>query len=400
MKKYRKSIYIMIILFSIFLIPNTKAKTLSDLKVELAKEQADLINNKEEKQLTQAEMAAINSSIKKIQNTISENYKTMEKLNKEINSLSSEINEKKEEIKKVVNFAQVSSGESAYLEYIFGSEDFTDFIYRSAVAEQLASYNSKVIIEYNQKIELNKQKATEIEEKKVELSKLQDQLAVKYNSLGSQLQSLDDIQVDIQESINVQKEIIKMYEEKGCKDNENISTCGKKVLPSDTRFWRPINIGKVTSNFGYRTIWGRTDYHTGVDLSKSGISGKPVYSTANGTVAALTRKYRCGGNMVYIHHYVNGRYYTSLYMHLRTINVSVGQTVNKNTVIGLVGGDSTTPWDSCSTGSHVHFTLLSGLVGKDYYAFSARFYSNLINPRSMVNFPSGGKTFENRLTAY
>ena len=144
MKKYRKSIYIMIILFSIFLIPNTKAKTLSDLKVELAKEQADLINNKEEKQLTQAEMAAINSSIRKIQNTISENYKTMEKLNKEINSLSSEINEKKEEIKKVVNFAQVSSGESAYLEYIFGSEDFTDFIYRSAVAEQLASYNSKL----------------------------------------------------------------------------------------------------------------------------------------------------------------------------------------------------------------------------------------------------------------
>ena len=104
--------------------------------------------------------------------------------------------------------------------------------------------------------------------------------------------------------------------------------------------------------------------------------------------------------MIFIHHHVNGKYYTSLYMHLRTINVSKGDTVTKNTIIGYSGGDSTTPWDSCTTGAHLHFTMLNGLVGTDYKAWSSSFYSNLINPRTKVNFPALGKSFEDRLSAY
>ncbi len=397
------NIFIFITILNFFPTTNVDAKTLGDLKNELSQTEQELKENKEDKQVTEQEMTNINSDIKGIQNTITKNYETIDKLNKEIEILNNDIEEKTQEIKEILNFTQISSGDSAYLEYMFGAKDFTDFIYRTAVAEQMSSYNDTLIEQYNNNIKTNKQKTEQLKQQKIELDKKQKELESKYDSLGSKLEDIVDIQVDIEESIKVQKEIIEMYQKKGCKDTENIATCGKKTLPPDTKFWRPVEYGFVSSNFGYRTYYlgGKkvSDFHTGLDITGKSILGKPVYSTANGTVAAITRKYRCGGNMVYIHHNINGKYYTSLYMHLLTINVSKGQTVTRNTVIGHVGGAST-PWDSCSTGAHVHFTLLSGLVGTDYYAFSSKFYAKLLNPRSYVNIPSGSKSFSDRITSY
>ena len=52
-----------------------------------------------------------------------------------------------------MKFVQISNGETNYLEYIFGATDFTDFIYRVSVAEQLGEYNDRLIKEYNADIE-------------------------------------------------------------------------------------------------------------------------------------------------------------------------------------------------------------------------------------------------------
>ena len=48
---------------------------------------------------------------------------------------------KEEEIKNLLSFNQISDGDNVYLEYVFGASSFTDFIYRSAVVEQLSLYN-------------------------------------------------------------------------------------------------------------------------------------------------------------------------------------------------------------------------------------------------------------------
>lgn len=396
-----------LILFSIFLViflhcnsANVKAKTLGDLKKELDKTKEDYNKTKEDKKLTENQMSNINSNISNIQVEIKKTSSNIEQLSKDIEQLNSEIELKEKEIKKIINFYQVSNGNAAYLEYIFGANNFTDMIYRTAVIEQLSSYNKKLINEFNTKINENKNKQSELEQKQKDLSAKQKSLEKEYSSLGSKLQEIVDIKVDEEEAIKVQEEIIKMYQNKGCKENDNILICGKKVLPYDTKFWRPLNSGYISSNYGYRSspLGGKSELHTGIDIGAAG--GTPVYATANGTVAALTIKYNCGGNMVYIHHNVNGKYYTSLYMHLRTIAVSKGDTVTKNTIIGYVGGDKSTPWDRCSTGAHNHFTLLNGLVGTDYRAWSSTFYAKLVNPRNYVNFPALGKRFNDRLTAY
>ena len=237
--------------------------------------------------------------------------------------------------------------------------------------------------------------------KEIDLNKQQEKLKAELKKLGSKMTSLYDISADLDETIAAQKEIIQSYKDRGCNLDDDIKTCGK-FLPNNTRFWRPIDYGQITSHFGNRCFWLNgsyvCDFHTGTDLSGSGL-GSPIYATASGTVA-LVDQIGCGGNYVVIHHKVNGQYYSSMYMHMYQVYVNNGDHVDKNTVIGTMGGDpSVTWWDGCSTGAHVHFTLMNGLAGTDYWLWSDGFYANLFNPQYAVNLPSG-VWYNDRMTWY
>lgn len=385
-------------LLTVFMTPpKIKAQTLGDLKKELEAQQSELSKNEEEKTLTQSQINATESEIRTVENTIAQTYKDIDTLNAEIDDLNKKIVDTENQVKEIINFTQVSNGESAYLEYAFGAQTFTDFIYRFAIAEQLSEYNEKLIDEYNAMIRKNQDKQKELTNKQGELAEQQKSLKEKKESLGEKLENLDSVGVDINDAIEYQKEIIKVYEDKGCKDNEDIKTCGKKTLPPGTAFYRPTEYGKVTSEWGYRTLFGRS-WHEGIDVGVK--VGTTVYSVANGMVAMVVR-YNCGGNMVVVHHNINGRTYTSVYAHLSSVSVSKGQTVNKNTIVGYSGG-AAGGYDRCTTGPHLHLTIATGLYGVDYYDWLNQLnvqYS--INPRSVINFPDGlYNSWEDRLTAY
>lgn len=405
MKRAFGIICIIILLLPYFYIPslNVSGKTLGDLRKELESTIQDLQNNNNEKNLTQEQINTAKQNIISINNTISEINGQIIQLTSEIEELNTQIKTKDEEIKKIVNFLQIANGESAYLEYTFGAKDFTDFIYRAAVSEQLANYNNKLIAEYNGLISEKEEKQTSLNTEKQNLANKQIELEGEIEKLGNKINELESESLDLSDSIETQKEIIKMYEEKGCKDDEQTNSCGRDALPPDTAFWRPLTHGYISSNYGYRTYWinggYKSDFHAGVDTGVDG--GTPIYATANGTVASITRYASCGGNYVYIHHLVNDKYYTSLYMHMRDIYVNVGDTVTKNTVIGTVGGNPYIEyWDSCSTGSHLHFTMFYGRVGVDYYAWGSSYYANRVDPRVLVNFPALGSSFSDRLSKY
>ena len=141
-----------------FSIPSTiEAKTLRELKEELATAKAN-------KSANEAKMKEAQDKIKKYQNEISASLSEIEKSQDEIEAarikiqeLEEEIKEKQKEIDELLRFLQVSNGENAYLEYIFGANSFTDFIYRTAVVEQMSEYNDKLIDEMYKLIEQNKQ---------------------------------------------------------------------------------------------------------------------------------------------------------------------------------------------------------------------------------------------------
>ncbi len=406
MKKVIIFLLLVMLLIPYFFVPTNEvhAQTLGDLKRELEESIKKLEENQAQKQLTEEQIANIMQNIKDINDKIEQINNNIIQLTNEIEELNVQIDEKDEQIKKIVNFLEISNGEAAYLEYTFGAKDFTDFIYRSAVAEQLADYNDRLIDEYNSLIKSKQDTQKSLTQEKENLANQTVLLQQEVEKLGAQSVQLDADAVDIKDSIATQKEIIHMYEhDKGCKDDEDIRSCGSDKLPPDTAFWRPLNYGWISSNYGYRTYWinggWTSDFHSGVDQATEG--GSPIYATANGTVASITWYSSCGGNYVFIHHLVNGEYYTSLYMHMRDIYVNVGDTVTKNTVIGTVGGNPYVEyWDSCSTGSHLHFTMFRGRVGVDYYSWGGEYYANRFDPRLVVNFPALETSYYDRTTRY
>lgn len=118
---------------------------------------------------------------------------------------------------------------------------------------------------------------------------------------------------------------------------------GTKVISSrgTGEFQWPAIGGYVTSAVGPR--WGRM--HKGIDIARP--SNRAIIASDNGTVAQAG--YAAGlGNRIVINHN-NG--YKTVYGHLSSIQVEVGQTVEKGTTIGIMGSTGN------STGVHLHFEL-------------------------------------------
>ena len=165
-------------------------------------------------------------------------------------------------------------------------------------------------------------------------------------------------------------------------------------------FRKPLVKGTITSYYGYRInpLTGKgTKFHSGTDIGGNK-EGTNVYATANGTVGKIIRKASCGGNQVYVWHTIGGKKYTSLYMHLLNINVSIGDKVDSNTVVGTVGGGKGTwAWETCSTGAHLHFSVATGWYGdKNSYLSYSSFLAHLIDSKEVAKLPNKGKWWYSR----
>jgi murein DD-endopeptidase MepM/ murein hydrolase activator NlpD len=110
----------------------------------------------------------------------------------------------------------------------------------------------------------------------------------------------------------------------------------------------------VSSGFGYRECDGCTTDHKGTDFNPGG--GYPIQSIADGVVTDAGWDSTGYGFMVTVEHVIDGQTVTSLYAHMLegSIAVSVGQTISRGEVLGLVGSTGE------ATGAHLHFGLLFG----------------------------------------
>ena len=155
----------------------------------------------------------------------------------------------------------------------------------------------------------------------------------------------------------------------------HVQTYGVKVgistknPPEDLYFELPVDPSDVYRhpNCGYNSIncaksgW----YHTGVDYSP--YSGKPfIHASAYGKVVTIQQNGQNDhgmGNTVIIEHILeNGGTVYSLYAHLDSIqdSLSMGNYVNKGTIIGIMGGSgygNPNYW-----GVHLHFEIKDGNV--------------------------------------
>ncbi|MDD2203349.1 MAG: peptidoglycan DD-metalloendopeptidase family protein [Bacilli bacterium] len=400
LKRGFRILLICALLCNCFYVPNVYAKTVGDLENELNQKEVEA--NETETNIKQTEQQIANT-----RSNINQSYKDIDRIQnemiaatKEIESLNQQIKDKDAETKELVSVLQISEGNNEYLEYIAGSKTMTDFIYRISITEQLVDYNKTLIADMNQMIVNTEAKKVELNNKEAQLKQMQVTLANQLNSLGSKREDLEDYSQSISEEIKIAKEVLDIYIKAGCKSSDDISTCANKILPPDTKFWRPLANGYVTSEYGYRDLYGKGSYafHYALDLSSTNKYASQVFASANGKVVKVLRSSTGGGNQVIIHHNIqaNGKStkYTTYYCHLASISVKAGDVVSKNTVIGIMGSTGN------STGPHLHFSIAYGYWYTDYSSYYT-FTSKTVNPRLLINFPDGTRnTWVNRTTAY
>lgn len=371
----------------------SKATTIAGLREELAKLKQEKIDNANAVKSTQGEISA-----KK--NAIYNAYKDQEKAQSDIEAaeikieeINGEIETTTKQIEDLLKTLQIMQGENAYLEYISGSSSVTEMVMRTKAVDQITNYSKNQIDKMHNLIEENRQLQKDLENKKIELEGKISSYQSAVSSLGNQLSALAEITEDIDDQIKNQEALINYYSKICTSETQLLSRCSSVAVSFG--WLRPLNKGSVTSNWGYRYIFGSTSFHNGIDLGGNS-EGTNIYSAANGTVAAITRRSRCGGNKVYIHVNVNGKAYTTYYFHLLSINVNVGDNVTTNTVIGTVGGGKgTRSYDTCTTGAHLHFGVSTGYYLKDYSAYST-LTSRSTDPAKTVGFPSKGTWFYKR----
>jgi murein DD-endopeptidase MepM/ murein hydrolase activator NlpD len=121
------------------------------------------------------------------------------------------------------------------------------------------------------------------------------------------------------------------------------------------RFIWPEPKANISQGFGPTTFWFEPPYgsyahfHTGIDLVEP--FGSAVYAADDGVVALVGSTTSGYGKYVVIAH--SGGFDT-LYGHLSTTLVKVGQRVNQGAPVGLEGSTGN------STGPHLHFELRIG----------------------------------------
>lgn len=399
MRKISK-ILLIIIMLLVFMpkVNASSANTIAELRKEIealkAKKQAQ--GNK--KAQTQSEINTTTNKLNNTRNEITEGRNQIETARLEIKKLDKEIEDGTENIKSLMNSYQINSADNAYMDYIFKAESYADFVYRYTVIKQVIDYNKELIDGWNEKIIQNEQLQVDLANKEVELNKKVSEYETNIDKLGDKLAAYSDIVMDIQDEIDSTQELLNYYKELGCGENQNIYECIS--VKGDTMFRKPLVKGTITSYYGYRInpLTGKgTKFHSGTDIGGNK-EGTNVYATANGTVGKIIRKARCGGNQVYVWHTIGGKKYTSLYMHLLNINVSIGDKVNSNTVVGTVGGGKGTwAWETCSTGAHLHFSVATGWYGdKNSYVSYSSFLAHLIDSKEVAKLPNKGTWWYSR----
>lgn len=118
---------------------------------------------------------------------------------------------------------------------------------------------------------------------------------------------------------------------------------------------------KISSKMGWRIhpVHKTRKHHNGTDII--GIGKDPIYvhAIANGRVVKARKSNAAGGGFGYyvvVRHFIDGKFYTSLYAHLvpNSFQVKVGQKVRAGQILATMGTSG------MSTGRHLHLEVWQG----------------------------------------
>lgn len=351
---------------------NENENRLIQINEETDKINSQLEDTQKQIAMKENEINTTNNEIEQIENEIKQTELKMKQLRKNMTILINRIQKREELVKDRLRSIQQNGGNMSYLEVLFGSKSFGDLISRATVITTIVEQDrsiineqiqDKTILEENQikladeqaKIESKRKKAKEKQERlvlqKQELDLLESNLNDKIDENQSKRKDLENKQLQLQKrQERLEKESLKVLSavsKQSKPANNNFGSKSKNKAPArkfikgNEQFIWPTVGGQITTYQGMR--WGK--FHKGIDIA--GPSDYSILAADSGkvTFAGWINGY---GKTVKMDHN-NG--YTTQYAHLNSINVSVGDVIDRGSKIGVMGSTGE------STGIHLDFEI-------------------------------------------
>lgn len=313
------------------------------------------------------EVADLNVSILDYESQIQQLTEQLTTLETSIAQKEQELIEKKQTLEDRL-VAMYMRKEPTFLDVLLSGE-LMNFISNQNLIKQAANYDNDLIIEVEElktsletekvKVETLKQeketKTAELQTMKAEKEQKAANLTEEQKALEAQLSEYKaqaEQYAELERQAIAKEEAARKAAAAAAQNNSSKpSSSNSAVITNPYKGgklgWPCPASSRITSQYGYRILFGVRDFHTGIDIGAS--KGTNIVAAESGTVILASYGWNGGyGNYIIINH---GNGLTTRYAHASALYVSVGQSVSRGQSIAAVGSTGN------STGPHLHFEV-------------------------------------------
>jgi len=251
------------------------------------------------------------------------------------------------------------NGSISYLEIIFDSSSFADLLARIDFISDVMTAEDKIYQDLIEDRNATIAAENDLEQAQQGMEDEKAQLSSKNDELTSQVAEANDIIAQLEATLETEQALYDQESADGNKIQDEINQkvaelqkqeaakAASMIKGTGKLIWPVPSTNIVTSPFGMRLhpVFKVYRMHTGVDIAAA--YGAKIVAADSGTVISSTYD-SSYGNYVVISH---GNGVTTLYAHLSSRSVSVGQTVTQGQTVGLAGATGV------ATGPHLHFEV-------------------------------------------
>ena len=334
------------------------ADALGEQRAELESQLEALADDKSQalarKNLLDSQIANTNARIANVEAQIAQYDALITQTQAELDQAEADEAEQMEVFRQCVR-AMEEGGTISYWSVLFNAVDFSDLLGRLDAANEIMEFRQSVVDELRRlqeeiagkKADLETQRTAQ-EDAKTELEATLSELDAQRAEANALVAEIENNESEYQTALDeidaeeeaIQAEIVRLSRELAAANGDTGAALGGYIWPVSSR--------RITSPFGPRNtgIPGASTNHKGVDIGGVGYTTE-VHAAKAGTAIVSQRSSSYGEPVVVSH----GSGNTTLYAHMSSRSVSVGDYVDQGDVLGITGSTG------ISSGPHLHFEI-------------------------------------------
>src|SRR3989304_169867 len=370
--------------FNIVYFASPKSILAQSLEEQLEQIQKDIEETQKKRKEVEKQEQEYISQVDEVENQLTSALSELDGLNQKLADAKSEVDKatielvlKEEELKRIEDELQgkgkilndrvtaiYKNGGSNIMEILLKAQDFLDFISKLKLMNLFAEQDTENIQSIKEKRDATigiKKSIIDLREDqkeyKVSVEKLVTQAEEKANEING---IYDEKQQLLKNATANKKALIQMEKQLEIQEAEvtRILESYKYGSAPSGKFALTV-AGRCISGFGnrYHPIFGYNRFHSGLDI----VAGYGTLVKAADGGQVIQAGYFGGyGYSIMLYH---GGGFATWYAHLSSINVAMGQMVQRGQVIGLVGSTG------LSTGPHLHFEVRINGAPQNPYSY-------------------------------